>query len=124
MLIRAGFHGLVMVEVRRCRRTGRAVMIEANPRMWGPLQFMLDQQADPLTPLFADHGIEAAVPAVRGVASPYYFWSGGLSRTLPPCAFHNFSPDRFVADYARIAAADLFARDDTRRLHQHELADA
>lgn len=124
MLIGAGFHGLVMVEVRRCRRTGRAVMIEANPRMWGPLQFMLDQQADPLAPLFADHGIEVAAPAVRGAASPYYFWSGGLSRTLPPCAFHNFSPDQFVADYARIAAADLFARDDTRRLHQHELADA
>lgn len=124
MLIEAGFHGLVMVEVRRCRRTGRAVMIEANPRMWGPLQFMLDQQADPLAPLFADQGIEVAEPRTRGTASPYYFWSGGLSRTLPPCAFHNFSPDQFVADYARIAAADLFARNDTRRLHQHELADA
>jgi len=123
MLIGAGFHGLVMIEVRRCRRTGRAVMIEANPRMWGPLQFMLDRHADPFTPLFADHGIEAA-PATPGPAHPYYFWSGGLSRSLPPCTFHNFSPDRFVADYARIAASDLFARDDTRRLHQHELSEA
>jgi hypothetical protein len=63
-------------------------------------------------------------PAVPRPAQPYYFWSGGLSRTLPPCTFHNFSPDQFVADYPRIAAADLFARDDTRRLHQHELVEA
>jgi hypothetical protein len=124
MLVGAGFHGLVMVEVRRCRRTGRAVMIEANPRMWGPLQFMLDQHADPFTPLFADHGIPVAAPAAPEPARPYYFWSGGLSHGLPPCAFHNFSPDRFVADYPRIAAADLFARADTQRLHQHELAQA
>lgn len=122
MLIAAGFHGLVMVEVRRCRRTGRAVMIEANPRMWGPQQFMLDQQADPFTPLLADHGVEVSPPKL-GPAYPYYFWSGGLSRTLPPCSFHNFSADRFVADYSRIAGSDLFARDDTRRLHQHELAE-
>jgi hypothetical protein len=123
MLTAAGFHGLVMVEVRRCRRTGRAVMIEANPRMWGPQQFMLDQQADPFTPLFADHGVEVAAPVLPGQAYPYYFWSGGLSPTLPPCTFHNFSADRFVADYPRIAASDLFARDDTRRLHQHELSE-
>ena len=122
MLIAAGFHGLVMVEVRRCRRTGRAVMIEANPRMWGPPQFMLDQQADPFTPLLADHGVEVSPPKL-GPAYPYYFWSGGLSRTLPPCCFHNFSADRFVADYSRIAGSDLFARDDTRRLHQHELSE-
>lgn len=121
MLMAAGFHGLVMVEVRRCRRTGRAVMIEANPRMWGPQQFMLDQQADPFTPLFADHGVEVAAPPVPGPAHPYYFWSGGLAGALPSCTFHNFSADRFVADYPRIAASDLFARDDTRRLHQHEL---
>lgn len=124
MLVGAGFHGLVMVEVRRCRRTGRAVMIEANPRMWGPLQFMLDMQADPFTPLFADHGITLGAPPALPPARAYYFWSGGLSRALPPCAFHQFSAERFVADHHRIASADLFARDDTRRLHQHELADA
>ena len=84
---------------------------------------MLDQQADPFTPLFADHGVEVAAPVLPGQGYPYYFWSGGLSPTLPPCTFHNFSPDRFVADYPRIAASDLFARDDTRRLHQHELSE-
>lgn len=124
MLVDAGFHGLVMVEVRRCRRTGRAVMIEANPRLWGPLQFTLDRHQDLFTPLFADHGIVVDARPLQPPASAYYFWSGGLSAGLPPCAFHDFSPAQFVADYARIAAADLFAREDTRRLHRHELAEA
>lgn len=124
MLLDAGFHGLVMIEVRRCQRTGRAVMIEANPRLWGPLQFMLDRHQDPFTPLLADHGFELAAPAPQGAPSRYYFWSGGLTGGLPGCTFHDFSADRFVADYARIAAADLFARDDTRRLHRHELQPA
>jgi len=122
MLIEAGFHGLVMIEVRRCQRTGRAVMIEANPRMWGPQQFMLDRHADPFTPLLRDHGVETATPVDHGPAHPFYFWSGGLSPQLPPPTFHNYSPDEFAADRQRLAASDLFARDDTRRLHQHELA--
>lgn len=124
MLKTVGFHGLVMVEVRRCAHSGRAVMIEANPRMWGPLQFMLDQQVDPLTPLFAEHGV-TAMPAEPATArKTYYFWSGGLSKQGAACSFHQYSPDRFIQDYPRIAAADLYARDDTKRLHHHELARA
>lgn len=124
MLLDAGFHGLVMIEVRRCQRTGRAVMIEANPRLWGPLQFMLDRHQDLFTPLFTDHGFEPKVQAPQGAPSPYYFWSGGMAAGPPACTFHDFSADHFVSDYARIAAADLFARGDTWRLHRHELEPA
>lgn len=122
MLVSAGFHGLVMIEVRRCVRSGRAVMIEANPRMWGPLQFMLDRNVDPFTPLLRDHGMTLPLPQTQEPALPYYFWAGGLSQQ--PCAFHNFSADDFVASYPAIAACDLFLRDDSRRLHRHELANA
>lgn len=126
MLVGAGFHGLVMIEVRLCRDSGRAVMIEANPRMWGPLQFMLDQQVDPFTPLFAAHGVQVQAPAPGGrpPALPYYFWSGGLATGAGPCTFHGFSAADFVDDYARIALCDLYARDDTRELHHFELAHA
>lgn len=118
-----GFHGLVMVEVRRCSRSGRDVMIEANPRMWGPQQFMLDRGADPFTPLFTDHSVEVPgrwlPPAGQG---GHYFWSGGLSPKAR-CTFHRYSADDFVADYPHLAAADLFAREDSARLHRHELAE-
>lgn len=124
MLRGAGFHGLVMIEVRRCARSGRTVMIEANPRLWGPLQFVLDQGVDLLTPYFADHGLDVQSPAPSATRHDFYFWSGGLAHPAAPCTFHGYSADDFVADHAPIARADLLARDDTRRLHAHELQPA
>ena len=44
----AGFHGLGMVEV--IRTPEREVFIEMNPRIWGPVQFCLDQQQPLLQP--------------------------------------------------------------------------
>ncbi len=120
----AGFHGLVMIEVRRCTRTGRAVMIEANPRMWGPQQLMLDRGVDPFAPLFADHGIATPRSWRSDEPGRFYFWSGGLAPRHGACTFHRYTAERFVADYAAIAAADLFARADSHRLQRQELASA
>jgi len=124
LLREVGFHGLVMIEVRRCARSGRAVMIEANPRLWGPQQFMLDRGVDPFAPLFADHCVEVPRQWRSSEMGHFYFWSGGLAPQHGACTFHGYSAEGFVADYAAIAAADLFARDDSRRLHHHELIPA
>lgn len=122
MLRGVGFHGLIMIEVRRCTRTGRHVMIEANPRMWGPMQFTLDQQVDLFGALLADYGFAVQSPRPAADPRPFYFWSGGLARAHAPFAYHHYSADRFLEDYQAIAASDLFGRGDTRRLHAHELA--
>ena len=123
LLTSLGFHGLIMIEIRVCRQTKRAVMIEANPRMWGPIQFTLDQHVDLFSPLFADYGVPLTATTTTSTRQAFYFWSGGFSPNQQPFAFHNFSPDRFVAEYQSIAGADLFSRPDTRRLHVHELID-
>jgi predicted ATP-grasp superfamily ATP-dependent carboligase len=94
MLRTIGFHGLVMIEVRRSARTGRTVMIEANPRLWGPLQFTLDRGVDLFRPLLADHGVPVQAPSLPGIVRPFYFWSGGLTPSRGPVAFHNYSPDQ------------------------------
>jgi len=38
-----------------------------------------------------------------------------------PNYIHSYSPGRFIDEYAGIATSDLFLRDDSRRLHAHEL---
>jgi predicted ATP-grasp superfamily ATP-dependent carboligase len=121
LLKSVGFHGLIMIEVRRCDRTGRAVMIEANPRMWGPMQFALDQGVDLFAPLLADHGADVPAGIQADAARPHYFWSGGLTRQSQPYTFHNYSSRQFLDEYPQIAGSDLFLRDDSRRLHAHEL---
>jgi predicted ATP-grasp superfamily ATP-dependent carboligase len=122
MLRSIGFHGLVMVEVRLCERTGRYFMIEANPRMWGPLQFVVDNQIDLIGALVSDHGFD--VPAIHEnpMHQPYYFWSGGLARNQQPFAYHNYSAQAFVDDYQQLVSADVFRRSDTLRLFDQELS--
>jgi predicted ATP-grasp superfamily ATP-dependent carboligase len=118
-----GFHGLVMIEVRRCARTGRHVMIEANPRLWGPIQFTLDRGVDLLGAFLADHGLTVEPLAPPQPERSHYFWSGGLHEGDESCTFHHYSAAQFAADQSRLAACDLFDRADTRRLYQHELAE-
>lgn len=119
LLTMLGFHGLIMIEVRRCARTGRHVMIEANPRPWGPFQFTLDQGVDLLEPFFADHGFAPQAPALTPTHS-HYFWSEGLAGSAAPPTYHNYSVGRFRADRPLLATADLFNRADTFRLHARE----
>jgi hypothetical protein len=121
LLEAVGFHGLLMIEVRLDAATGAAVMIEANPRLWGPMQFTLDQHVDLFSPWLADLGVDVAAPTPAVPTRPYYFWSGGLHGEAHPVAWHAFDSHTFVHDYPRIAASDLFARPDTLRLHAREL---
>lgn len=125
MLRQEGFHGLIMIELRQNLDSGRCVMIEANPRMWGPMQFALDNGLDLFGGLWRDaFGSEPAprpaAPAPGGGA--YYFWSGGLVPASQPYAFHQYDAARLLDEHAAIAACDLFDREDTRALHHHELS--
>jgi predicted ATP-grasp superfamily ATP-dependent carboligase len=121
LLRNVGFHGLIMVEVRHCPRTRRYVMIEANPRLWGPFQFTLDQGLDLLTPLVADHGMDIGGAIPPSENRDFYFWSGGLAGHAEP-TYHNYSAERFRQDRSRIAMTDLFNRPDSQRLFEHESA--
>jgi hypothetical protein len=112
-----------MIEIRRCARTGRCVMIEANPRFWGPFQFTLDQGVDLLTPFFSEYGLTALLVAPFPRHS-HYFWSGGLSCADVPPAYHNYSAERFCAERTLVTASDLFNRADTLRLYEQESAQA
>jgi len=124
MLRSEGFRGLVMIEVRKREASAPSVMIEANPRMWGPLQFALDNQVDLFGAMIRDftdsEPLACPVPP-RPVDGSYYFWSGGLAPASRPLAFHGYSPGEFLDDFSGISRCDLFARDDSRALYQSEL---
>lgn len=75
----AGFHGLVMVELRQ--RDSEYVLIEANPRLWGPLQLCLEGCPALLMNYIAEQtGLSAGTAEIRpGTNHPYYLWLGGVS---------------------------------------------
>ena len=84
-LRQTGFWGLGMIEVIQAR--DRDVFIEMNPRIWGPVQFCIDQR-QPLLQAFIGEALHddptrftsplANLPATR----KKYFWLGGLADTF------------------------------------------
>jgi len=121
MLHSLGFHGMIMIEVRLDESTGRAPMIEANPRIWGPQQLSQDNGVDFFGALLSNYGFPTFPSSHQEKPSnPLYFWSGGLQVEPDPPAYHNYSPDEFARDFPQLQANDLFLREDTLDLYLHQ----
>ena len=128
-LRRTGFWGLGMIEVIRTADQ-RDVFIEMNPRIWGPMQFCLDQH-QPLVHAFIGEilcgnpkrFLENCSTAPR---RPQYFWLGGLVRTLASgkqATWHCKPKSRFGV-ITRAWRSDIYLRSDSWRCFFHELAQA
>lgn len=118
----AGFHGLVMLELRQ--RGAEFVLIEANPRLWGPLQLCVDGCPALLQHYIAEHTGHAlpAASAVPERRSANYLWSGGLPSSGRP-VWHGTAPLLPRLTLLRHAASDVYLRADSWRqfLHEHRL---
>lgn len=122
LLANCGFHGLVMIEVRLEPSSGTYYMIEANPRLWGPMQLVVDNDTGIFDSLLRDYGFAWQDPPPQS-SQPWYFWSGGLADGAG-ARYHNYTPARFADRFQSIERASLFLRDDTMPLFRHELAPA
>ena len=118
MLHQLRFTGLVMIEVRVDPAAGRACMIEANPRIWGPLQLSLDNGIDFLGALLSNHGFGPFQPDAAPSDARSYLWSGGLSADPElPATYHNYSAEQFANELPTLKTDDLFCREDTLDLY-------
>ncbi len=123
LLLELDFHGLIMIEVRST--TERDVMIEANPRLWGPSQFFVDSNI-PIFERFAEElNYETShSQKVITLTDQRYFWNGGIaedSRAGKQPSFHDYSPSEFISDYALWHASDVHLRPDSIQLYQNEI---
>lgn len=118
------FHGLGMVEVLRA--ADRDVFIEMNPRIWGPVQFCMDQH-QPLLQAFIGAALHDDVthcidrrPRLR---RKRYFWLGGILETRhaqKQPAWHM--PRKGLgATILGNLACDVFLRGDSWRCFMHDL---
>lgn len=108
------YKGPVMVEVRESE--GHYVMIEANPRPWGPCQLVVDACVPIFERYFADMGYDLSLQP-EPVRPTYYFWENGFNGS-----FNN--ADYFSSDYTVIEnnlsiwrSVDILNRQDTKKLY-------
>ncbi len=120
MLHDIGFFGLIMIEVRFDQAQDRCTMIEANPRLWGPLQLAVDNNIDLFGAMLKDYGFLIQPSDSSGEGGKNYFWSGGISNKAQPIAYHNYSGEQFVVDFSTLRTQDLFFRTDTFNLFVEE----
>lgn len=115
----AGFHGVAMLELRQ-RDDGECVLIEANPRLWGPLQLCVDGCPPLLRGYIEEH--LGRSPMARAVESncprATYLWSGGFAAGEP--VWHGTKPRRAWFARLRHAVADVYLRADSWRQFFHE----
>ncbi len=75
-----GFQGLVMIEVKQ--QDGCCYMIEANPRLWGPLQLTLDVDPAFLCTCLGDFLGQKCNDVPVAIRRRSYVWTGGIVETL------------------------------------------
>lgn len=119
LLAKLNFHGLIMIEIRLQKEQSEYFMIEANPRLWGPMQFVVDNGIDIFGAFLRDYGFSVPSIQTKNTHNQFYFWSGGLAEIEHP-TFHNYSPDRFSSEISVINNHDLFFRKDTIELFTYE----
>ena len=120
MLRAVGFSGLIMIELRYDEPNNRYVMIEANPRLWGPMQFVVDNTVDLFGRMLVDYDFTFSVSDKKPHPASHYFWSGGISGDAQPIAFFNYSASQFLKDYPMLRSQDIFFRNDTLNLFLSE----
>lgn len=123
----AGFHGLGMIEVIRV--SGRDVFIEMNPRIWGPVQFCLDQHQPLLQAFIGDvlHRDSGRFLHRRVAFSrKKYFWLGGLADTLAAGKQPDWHTEKrsLAAVILGGIASDVYLRRDSWRCFFHDLRQA
>lgn len=122
MFTEEGFSGLVMVEVKEYKN--EYYMIEANPRLWGPSQLILDSGMN----LFDCFALENELTALAEVDVEYktnvaYFWSGGLADSDYKCKrfeTHNYNVSLFLENYSEYLKNEVYLKNDTIEIYLKE----
>lgn len=123
----AGFHGLGMVEI--IRSGNRDVFIEMNPRIWGPVQFCVDQH-QPILQAFIGQALMGD-PRRYVARHPVsvrrrYFWLGGLMDTCAAGGLPTWhaTPRNLSRVMLGNITRDVYLRRDSWRCFLHDLTHA
>lgn len=116
------FYGLVMIELKYYQ--DKFYMIEANPRLWGPSQLILDANMNLFQKFALEFGLISNCLPLEYKPFEKYYWSGGIiqdQQKSNKLAFHNYNRSIFFEEISSFAINDVYARDDTVQIYLEEL---
>jgi predicted ATP-grasp superfamily ATP-dependent carboligase len=119
---RIGFYGLVMVELK-ANEEGN-LMIEANPRFWGPSQLFVDAGMNFFEAFLHDYDFMNIAPTFRNPQKTKYFWFGGVQNTYhynKKLSFHKRTEMDFLMYLNAWIRHDVYKRPDTLEVFKEEM---
>ncbi|MCB9248092.1 MAG: ATP-grasp domain-containing protein [Ignavibacteriales bacterium] len=122
MLIEEGFFGLIMIELKKYNEN--YYMIEANPRLWGPSQLILDSGMDLFYQFANDNNLINSPKKKDYKLGTKYYWSGGIfldEQNAVANVFHDYSSDKFSKNRSQFEKNDIYKKDDTKLIYESEL---
>lgn len=120
MFISERVTGLIMVEVKE--HNGKYIMIEANPRLWGPSQFFVDAGIPFFEEFLFDCGfnIKNNISLTEPSEPIYYFWEGGFSKERHDEKYYSMGRAVLSQKLSILRKYDVFNRPDTLNLYTTE----
>jgi len=121
MLKKEGFVGLIMIELKK--KGDEFVMIEANPRLWGPSQLFVDAGVPIFEAFMRDQGFEIQASGLSEIKEVMYFWHGGMAedqKNGKEIAYHEYSPDLLDENLEKLLACEVYLREDTKDIFYNE----
>lgn len=118
LLLKHRFTGLIMIELKKCGDL--FYMIEANPRLWGPLQLTIDANMGLLEAFVKDNGFDVSVEENEYIVGWHYYWSGGILQDLGnkrELKFYNITKEGFFNHLHAIQPHDIYLKEDTLKLY-------
>ena len=116
-----GYTGFIMIELRK--NDNGYIMIEANPRMWGPSQLCVDAHVPFIEAFLHDYGIIEMMPFRKTDDNVAYFWGSGIKDDLmkdKSCVWLESGRELVEKNLELILASDIYDRDDTRNYYLTE----
>lgn len=115
MLLNNGFRGLIMVEVRK--NCNKFIMIEANPRLWGPSQLFVDEGIPIFEYFLKDVGFDITIEkGVKVNKATHYFWNEGMEKSKNNEVYFKYSRKQFLNDYDYLLSKEIYNREDTKMI--------
>ncbi|MCX6307671.1 MAG: hypothetical protein NTY32_02180 [Bacteroidia bacterium] len=121
MLKKEGFEGLIMIELKK--KGDEFVMIEANPRLWGPSQLFVDAGVPIFEAFIQDQGFEIHTSGRSEIKESMYFWHGGIvedRKNGKEIAYHEYTPELLDENLEQLLACEVYLREDTKEIFYNE----
>jgi hypothetical protein len=121
MLKDSGFKGLIMIELRK--DNNKYLMIEANPRLWGPSQLFVDAGVPIFERFIQEQGFKVKENLATADKDVFYYWNGGICEDIrngKKAAFHDFSQEKLDAIKQSLLEKEIYLREDTIEIYHIE----